>query len=1235
MRRVTVYGAVVMLLALGLAAFGWVYRAYASPAAMRGAAPVPPLRYPGIYMTGNYLVGYYARDKEPWGVDGDLITVNWGWIETDTPGVYNWSRLDRALSDAAAKGKKVGLLISTYNGWANGGVVNAMPRYLWDAGHPNYEPGAVVDAGPWRCANEPSRLGCINGRWFYPRYWSDVYRQRYFDFIRALGARYNSNPTLEFIAIGAGMYGENHAVDYGTELVGHMKTLIENDLANTTVFCETWATPCTSAEDVWVSFMQELVDLHRQVLPDKVLFMQTAGFTFNSRERIRIATYAAARNVGLSINNMYPNWIFAEDRTGTRNDLWFDQLRLYGDQVPVAFEGYYYWVGCEGDIQFYWAVLHTLHRHADILRLNYDLFMDNAQNPRWDYINIIKQWKPFLGRSLDDPNDPNRWPPAVFVALREHRGPWITCWNGGPRDPNTGQFTSQRERDYYPELGDYDYWLYHDRSIPGGHSVPETAFNQVRSWDSAYPLDFMGNPLDPGDFYDDPYNPKLPLTRESWATRRTDEASGNPYMYFKIDDRYLYSPAPGIPVTITVTYLNDAGDTWALVYDAYGGPKTLVVQNDDPGEPGLGGGQWAQKTFVVTDGRFANGLTGGADFYLDSRGDGDNWFHMVMVTYGQAPVGPTPTPTPTWTPSPTPTPTDTPTPCPGGVCPTPTPTPTFTATPTATPTPPVTPTPTPTPTWTPTPTPVVPPGTPPPDAVTVVLQEGRDGYTGVEDTFLDRANPNTNYGTDITLKLWSKDNVRVNTLLRFDLSPIPPGKVAYRALLHLYVNYYYSRYKHTAYIRPHRLLRPWQELEATWLQAANGATWAAPGAEQPSVDYDPVYTDEVAVSSAFENNPGWVTLDVTDIVNYWLQHPGSNYGFLLRFFQPENKSVLITMLSTDWTGQALRPKLEITYYTPPTPTPTPTPCQVNCPTPTPTFTPTWTPTPTFTLTASATPSVTATPTPTPTPTLTPTPTPSPTATPTPGLAGVEGYVYEDLNRNGVRDAGERPLSGVRMNLYRADRSLLAVRFTDADGYYLFAGLEPGTYIVEEIDPPGYTSSTFNEVQVSVPPGLILTLNFGDYPAPTPTPTPTVTPTPTRTPTPTATPTVSVSPLPTPTPTGNILVRVWQDTNKNQVWDMDEAPLPNVEVVFYEDTNNNGSLDIWESIPIRRARTLADGSYMLLNVRPGAYIVQEVDPPHYLSTTPNLVAVYIDAGVTGIVYFGDMPIHYQFHPYFVR
>ncbi|MFQ5380599.1 MAG: SdrD B-like domain-containing protein, partial [Dehalococcoidia bacterium] len=50
---------------------------------------------------------------------------------------------------------------------------------------------------------------------------------------------------------------------------------------------------------------------------------------------------------------------------------------------------------------------------------------------------------------------------------------------------------------------------------------------------------------------------------------------------------------------------------------------------------------------------------------------------------------------------------------------------------------------------------------------------------------------------------------------------------------------------------------------------------------------------------------------------------------------------------------------------------------------------------------------------------------------------VSGYVYHDVNDNGLRDPGEPPLGGGAMELRAADGSLAGSTRAAEDGYYEF------------------------------------------------------------------------------------------------------------------------------------------------------------------------------------------------------
>jgi len=69
-----------------------------------------------------------------------------------------------------------------------------------------------------------------------------------------------------------------------------------------------------------------------------------------------------------------------------------------------------------------------------------------------------------------------------------------------------------------------------------------------------------------------------------------------------------------------------------------------------------------------------------------------------------------------------------------------------------------------------------------------------------------------------------------------------------------------------------------------------------------------------------------------------------------------------------------------------------------------------------------------------------------------------GLTYNDTNNNGVRDAGEPPISGVTLNLTGTDARGFAVTrtaVTDDAGAYRFNDVVGGTYAIAEVQPAGY------------------------------------------------------------------------------------------------------------------------------------------------------------------------------------
>lgn len=366
----------------------------------------------------------------------------------------------------------------------------------------------------------------------------------------------------------------------------------------------------------------------------------------------------------------------------------------------------------------------------------------------------------------------------------------------------------------------------------------------------------------------------------------------------------------------------------------------------------------------------------------------------------------------------------------------------------------------------------------------IKLQNGALGYGGTTDTWINEWSAGSNYGNLTTLSL--RINGVAKGLLRFDLSGVLPANVEIQAAnLKLSTDGPGPDMAANLY----RLLRPWDEADANYNQAAAGQPWGTAGG-QAGQDWESQPISTLYLNAA----DGVYTANVLAAVQGWVQNPASNHGLLLLPVSAGYNAAR-ALRSSEHSIAGSRPVLEIIYRPiPPTATPTETP--------------------------TATPTATRTPTPTlsPTPSITPTPTPSPTLTPspTPTVGSVAGLIFEDLNFDAVRQMDEPGLAGAIVRIFQGQLPLAAYT-TASDGAYSFGSLSPGVYLLKESAPDGYhPAHPTGELVVSVVAGQQTIVDFGHRPLPTPTPSPTASASPTPTMTSTMTPTAS----PTATPTGS-------------------------------------------------------------------------------------------------------------------
>ncbi len=214
---------------------------------------------------------------------------------------------------------------------------------------------------------------------------------------------------------------------------------------------------------------------------------------------------------------------------------------------------------------------------------------------------------------LPDVLEPDRW--LMMDHNKNPRPNYIAVWNwveqyvGVTPSTTPGIWCAMRETEFgNGEPGNFSFWLFERPNLSGGTTVAE--------WN-------------------------VGPSKEGRYTRRTDQATGNPYMHFQVLNPSTFYASPGT-VTVRVVYLDRGTDSFKLRYDSFTGEKDAgTIQKGNTNT-------WKQATWVLTDARFGNGVGPGGvgtapDLKIDCMNDGNEWIHIVEVKKGSG--GPTPTPT--------------------------------------------------------------------------------------------------------------------------------------------------------------------------------------------------------------------------------------------------------------------------------------------------------------------------------------------------------------------------------------------------------------------------------------------------------------------------------------------------------------------------------------------------------------------------------------------------------------
>ncbi|MEG4318878.1 MULTISPECIES: SdrD B-like domain-containing protein, partial [unclassified Microcoleus] len=210
---------------------------------------------------------------------------------------------------------------------------------------------------------------------------------------------------------------------------------------------------------------------------------------------------------------------------------------------------------------------------------------------------------------------------------------------------------------------------------------------------------------------------------------------------------------------------------------------------------------------------------------------------------------------------------------------------------------------------------------------------------------------------------------------------------------------------------------------------------------------------------------------------------------------------------------------------------------------------------------------------------------------------ISGQKFNDLNNNGVKDAGEPGLANWQIFLDIIDpkesfQQGEPTTITDKDGKYTLKDIPAGTFQVREVQQNGWTQTTPNPAAVTLKPSENKTgIDFGNF-------------------------------LPQP---GTIRGLKFQDTNKNGTQDAGEPGLPDFQIQLTKVVTGTAPGPTPAPVPVVTT-TDSSGNYLFANLTPGTYSVREIQKVGFTQSTKNPDDIVLTSGtIVSGVNFGNSPV----------
>ncbi len=177
-----------------------------------------------------------------------------------------------------------------------------------------------------------------------------------------------------------------------------------------------------------------------------------------------------------------------------------------------------------------------------------------------------------------------------------------------------------------------------------------------------------------------------------------------------------------------------------------------------------------------------------------------------------------------------------------------------------------------------------------------VFQFGLDGYEDTKDTHITEyaGNSGNNMGGNVENECCEYNPANTDgksVLVCFDVSSIPTNAILGSATLEMYMTDVRNG-GNDKDVAAHRLLKDWaeglgvgidgvaaakEEVCGQWT-GIGGEIWDIIGADKPGGDFVEKADDTIEIGGAINE---WYSWDVTEMCQYWIQHPEENFGVIL------------------------------------------------------------------------------------------------------------------------------------------------------------------------------------------------------------------------------------------------------------------------------------------------------------------------------------------------------------------